>query len=122
MAFTGEKIPFLLIKYITKIIEDFDLEVNQEKTILQQNRGKRILTGISISNEQINLPREYKRKLKQEIHFIKKFGLSSHIRKKKIRHPYYLQSLIGKVIFWLSVESKCEDAKESLSFLKSLQN
>jgi RNA-directed DNA polymerase len=122
LAFTGENIPSIFIEYITQIIEDLNLEVNGKKTILQKQKGKRVLTGISIADNEIKIPREYKRNLKQEIHFIKTYGLSSHIRKKKIRHPNYLQSVIGKVIFWLSVEPQSEYARTSLEYLKSLRD
>lgn len=121
LAFTGKRIPKNFIEYISTIIEELDLEVNPSKTILQQKKGKRILTGISIADKEIKVPREYKRKLKQEIHYIKTFGLSSHVRKKKIRHPHYLQSIIGKVIFWLGVEPKSEIAKDALKYLKTLE-
>ena len=37
-----------------------------------------------IENE-IKIPREYKRNLRQELHFIFKHGFDSHVKKKKIR-------------------------------------
>jgi RNA-directed DNA polymerase len=120
LAFSGDEIPVKYIEYITNIIIDAGFIVNQNKTVLQQNPGKRILTGISIADEKIQVPREYKRKLKQEVHYIRTFGLTSHIRKKKIKNPNYLFSIIGKLRFWLSVEKDNKYAKDSLDFFVNL--
>lgn len=121
LAFSGESIPPILISYISRIISESGFQVNSTKTILHKTRGKRILTGISIANDQIKLPRDYKRKLKQEIHFIRTYGLSSHIRKKKIKNPNYLESIIGKVCFWLNVEPESNQATLALEYLRKLK-
>lgn len=121
LAFSGEQIPFKFLSYIEKIIESSGFLINEGKTFFQKSAGKRILTGISIADSELKLPREYKRKLKQEVFFVKQFGLLSHMRKKKIRNGNYLQSLIGKIRFWLQVEPKNIEAKEHLDYLVTLE-
>jgi len=116
IAFSGEEIPIKFIDYVSVIIQSCGFRVNTKKTILQQQeKTKRIITGISISDDTIKVPREYKRKLKQEIHCIRKFGISSHIRRRKIKSPDYLLSIIGKIRFWLSVEPDNEFAIKALN-------
>jgi hypothetical protein len=122
LAFSGNEIPVKFIDYISKIINSAGFVVNEKKTFLQQSVGKRILTGISIADKKILVPREYKRNLKQEIHYVKTYGLASHIRKMKIRNPNYLFSLMGKLRFWLSVERDNKYAQDSLEFLKTMIN
>lgn len=117
LTFSGDNIPVKFIEYISDIINDEGFEVNETKTRLYQNKSKRIVTGISVIGKEIKVPRGYKRKLKQELHFIKKFGLDSHISKKKIRKHNYLFSIAGKVNFWLSVEPKNQNALESKKML-----
>jgi RNA-directed DNA polymerase len=119
LAFSGESIPVKHIEYITNIINSCCFLVNDKKTFLQQNKHKRIVTGISISESEIKVPREYKRKLKLEIHCIRKHGIAGHIRKIKIRNPDYLLSIIGKIHFWLSVEPNNSFAKQALTDLTS---
>lgn len=114
LAFSGNSIPVKHIDYITKIINDCGFIVNDKKTILQQEKRKRIVTGISIAEEVIKVPREYKRKLKLEIHCIRKHGLLGHMRKHKIKNPDYLQSIVGKIHFWLSIEPDNTYAKQAL--------
>jgi len=117
LTFSGNSIPAKFIEYIKAIIEDEGFEVNDKKTRLYKSKSKRIVTGISVNDVDIKLPREYKRNLRQELHFIFKYGFESHVKKKKIRKANYLFSLMGKVNFWLSVEPKDEyalDAKQKL--------
>src|SRR5690606_5860958 len=97
------KLPIKFIEYITKIIEDEGFKVNSAKTQLYNGKGKRILTGVSISTDKLKAPKEYKKKLFQELYYINKHGLNSHMTKKKIRIPYYVNSLIGKLNYILSI-------------------
>ncbi len=118
LAFSGESIPVKHIEYITNIINSCGFTVNEKKTTLQQEKHKRIVTGISIAENEIKIPREYKRELKLEIHCIRKHGLAGHIRKKKIKNPNYILSIIGKIHFWLSVEPGNTYATQALKDLK----
>lgn len=117
LTFSGDNIPAKLIDYITEIVFEEGFEINESKTRLYKSTGKRIVTGISVSGNELKIPREYKRKLKLELNFIKKYGLNSHIAKKKIRQHNYLFSMAGKVNFWLSVEPNNKYAQESKKML-----
>ena len=117
LTFSGKRIPAKFIEYISTIVSDEGFEVNHSKTRLYQSRSKRIVTGISVLGKELKVPREYKRKLKQELHFIRKFGFESHVSKKKIRKHNYLFSITGKVNFWLSVEPKNQFALDSKDML-----
>lgn len=119
LTFSGDKIPAKFIEYATKIITEEGFNVNATKTRLYKKnddekiKRKRIVTGISVSEEKIKIPRKYKRDLKQELHYIFTFGLQSHVIKQRIKKINYLFSIIGKVNFWISVEPDNEYAIES---------
>lgn len=66
--------------------------------------GNKILTGISLATGKPRLPRDYRRKLEKDLYFIAKYGLNSHISHNKIRNPHYLESLLGKIGYWLMIE------------------
>lgn len=124
LTFSGKSIPPKYIEYINSIIEDEGFLMNKDKTRLYKTKSKRIVTGISIADGTLKVPREYKRKLKQELFFITKYGFESHIKKNKIRKLNYLESLLGKVNYWLMIEPKNETAlngrKVLLEYYKSL--
>lgn len=110
LTFSGEYIPFIYIDIVKNIISDYGLNVNDQKTKLHLKPGQRIVTGISVSGDKLRLPREAKREIKNQVHFINKYGFVSHINKLKINNPLYLDSLYGKVQFWLQIEPECEVA------------
>ncbi len=120
LAFSGELIPAKFIDYVDNIIKAEGFIVNEEKTNLYKNTGKRILTGVSISSNKLKAPKSYKRNLFQELHYVKQFGLNSHMSKRKIRNPYYINSLIGKLNYVISIEPDCKKAREYLAYLIEL--
>jgi RNA-directed DNA polymerase len=122
LTFSGENLPAKFISYIADIITSEGFEININKTRLYKNSGKRIVTGISVCENEIKIPRSYKRELKQELHYIFTYGYHSHISKKRIRKSNYLFSLIGKVNFWLSVEPNNDYALKSRFGLKQILN
>jgi len=120
LAFSGKYIPAKFIEIATKIINECKFEVNKNKTILSVGPGKRILTGISIAEDKICLPRYIKRAIKKEAYYIVKFGYFSHASKNKIRNPFYLESLYGKLQFWRNVEPDNETASFYIKKIKAI--
>lgn len=114
--FSGDK----LLKCVSDIITDEGFVVNAKKTRFSAIAGKRIVTGISIAGNEVKIPLSYKRKLRQELHFLMRFGAISHMTKRKIRNPFYLDSLYGKVRFWLWVEPDNSFAGEAALYLEKL--
>ena len=119
IAISGRYIPNKLITDIRHILHDYGFILNDKKTNLIIGNKQKIVTGIAVHGDKLALPRKYKRRLKQEIHFISTYGLISHISKKKIRDPHYLESLKGKVKFWLQVEPTNHFALNALKTLQS---
>lgn len=121
MAFSGDVIHNSFVTLVIKIINDSGFEINNEKTFLSRNKSKRILTGISIAQETLKIPKNYKRALRRDVYFIKKYGLLSHLSKIKSRDPNYLDSIIGKLNFMLSVEKDSQFAITSLQRLRQIK-
>lgn len=121
LTFSGGYIPNKLISVITQIVSDYGLSINDQKTSLIIGNKQKIVTGLYVSDDKLKLPRASRRELQKEIYYIKKYGLLSHIGKLKIKQPNYLDSLEGKIRFWVQIEPDNIFAKESLSFLKSLK-
>lgn len=120
LTFSGDSIPTKLIEYINEIVKNEGFTLNEKKTRLYKERGKRIVTGISVIGSELKLPKEYKRNLRQELHFIMKYGYESHMKKKKIRKINYLEILLGKINFWLSIEPSNEFALKARAYLSEI--
>lgn len=104
IAFSGEAISPQFIKYASDVITDCGFKVNLSKTRLYGEKGNKIITGISLSTGVPRIPRHYRRQLEKELHYVDKYGLEGHMSHAKIKNPRYLESLIGRVGFWLMIE------------------
>lgn len=104
ITFSGDRISINTLQILDEIIRDQGFQINREKTHLCRSKGKRIVTGLSVANDRLRVPREYKRKIKQEIYYTLKYGYFSHLTHKRIREPFYLDSIYGKLQFWRHIE------------------
>ena len=120
LIFSGEYIGSIFRRDISRIVEDCGFAVNKSKTALFTKPGRRIVTGVCVEGDDPRVPRGFRRGLRQELHYVMKHGLLSHISKHKIRDPFYLDSLYGRVNFWLFVEPTNEFANEAKRRLRAL--
>jgi len=117
IAFSGDNITISFVTTVKKIVEDCGFQINESKVRLYNANGSKILTGLSLANGTLKLPRNTRRQLEQELYYIKKYGLYAHINHNKIRNPKYLESMIGKLNFWLMVEPENKFVKSAKSYL-----
>lgn len=115
IVFSGEKISPSVIKYVRDIIESYGFSLNESKTQLLIAGRRKIVTGIDVSSDKMQLPRKSRREIKQAMHFIKKYGLVGHMSNEKIKDPNYLLSLEGKIRFWLQIDAENLEAKTLLN-------
>ncbi|MCM1291722.1 MAG: reverse transcriptase family protein [Bacteroides sp.] len=120
IAFSGDSIPSTFIRYVEGIANNCGFKIKTEKTRLYSAGGSKIIAGVSLATGEPRLPRDYRRKLRQELHYVEKYGLKGHMKHEKIRKANYLESLLGKVNYWLSIEPGNEYALSSLQRIKSL--
>lgn len=121
LTFSGQYISYKLIHIISNIVTDYGLCINKEKTRLHIKKGQRIVTGLSVTNETIAIPRKMKREIKTEIYFLKKLGLLTFISRNKIKNPYFLDVILGKLNFWKQTEPDNQYVLSSISYIHSLK-
>lgn len=122
LTFSGRYIPYKLIGVVTEIVIDYGLVVNEKKTRLQIGTNKKIVTGLSVAGPTLAVPRSFKRDLKADLHYMRRFGFDSHVAKMKIRNPYYIDSIIGKLNFWLQAEPSNAEALAGIDMMKGIQS
>lgn len=78
--------------------------LNDKKTVAVRNGQKKIVTGI-VANEKTNVSATYRRKLRQELYFCKKYGVEEHIRSLglEISASAYIMQLLGRVNYVLQI-------------------
>lgn len=112
MTFSGADINHSFINKVTAAVLSEGFQVNPSKTRLDRSHGARFVTGISVGGERLRLPKHMRREIRQQAYYVIKHGYFSHLAKLKVRKPFYLDSLLGKVRFWLAVEPENQYAKE----------
>ena len=97
-----------------------DFKLNYDKIKVIRNNNRQIVTGIVV-NKKLSIKREYKKKIRQEIYYINKYGIDSHLKKLNIDNKNkYLHSLKGKVNFVLQVEDNNKEFKKYQIYIDNL--
>lgn len=119
MTFSGEKYPDSLLRNISRILFEDGFTLNKSKTrILYQNR-RQIVTGVVV-NEKMQVSREKRDKIRQEVYYIKKYGLESHLDMIKEQRSNYLQHIIGVAEYMLFINPKDKKIIEIRDYLRTL--
>ncbi len=118
MTFSGDFDPKETILMVKTELKKMGFFLNDKKTIIVRNGQKKIVTGIVI-NEKINVPVEYRKNIRQEIYYCKKFGIAEHIRHSNLDSDEmaYLRKLLGKVNYVLSVDKTNKEMQEYKKWL-----
>lgn len=117
LTFSGDYISQSFPVLIEKIVSSCGFSPNGGKTRLMLSPARKVVTGINVARPRLSLSNKYKKEIKKEVYYIEKFGLRSHLSKKKIRDPLYIDRLIGKANYWSEVESWNGEPKEILQIL-----
>lgn len=119
LTFSGNQIPLRFVEYVKEIVSSEGFTVNEIKTRRLGPASQKIITGVSVSSGKIKLPREYKRKVRQEVFYILKYGITDHQR--RINEPFdpiKVERLIGKLTFWKSIEPENSFVLQNIKKLK----
>ena len=96
------------------------LFLKNRKTAVIPNTKRQTVTGIVV-NEKIGLTKDYKNKLRQEIYYIKKYGLDGHLSKIGCQDKqHFLNSLKGRIAFVLQTIPDDEQFLGYKEFLKNM--
>lgn len=98
LTFSGDFDVKNLIKYVNKLLYEYNFRLNKKKIKVVSKKTRQQVTGIVV-NEKVNIRRNYKRKTRQEMYYIKKYGLKSHLKNiaYKSDEKTYLLNLLGRI-------------------------
>ena len=88
-----------LLKIVTQIIKECGFNINEKKTRFESYASRQEVTGLIVNNEIVTVPNNYIKEIRQEIYYLKKFGLKSHREKVGFKNQYYKDHLLGKILF-----------------------
>ena len=106
-----------IVQSVSALVQKYGFEINMGKTKLFKDNDIKLIMGLNLSNG-LRVQNSYKRKLRQEIYYCKKFGIMNHLehggKEKKANYQGYLY---GKAYFINMVEPS-----EGKRFLKELDD
>lgn len=120
MTFSGKFNPSELIAKVRKSLYKLGLELNNDKIHIVYKSSSQNVTGIVV-NEKMQVNIKYRNKIRQEIYYIKKFGLISHLKTCNINidSKRYLNILYGRILYVLQIN---EIDKEFIKYKKFIEN
>ena len=119
MTFSGDFDPAEVIRFVRLELKKMGFLLNEQKTRIQHPGQQQTVTGIVV-NEKLSIPADYRRKLRQELYYCRKFGIQKHLQKIGLAIPEetYRMQLLGKVNYVLQTHP---DDKDMLGARKWLQ-
>jgi len=119
MTFSGRFDPKEIIRFVRGELRKMGFLLNEQKTRIQKSDRQQSVTGIVV-NQKANIGASYRRKLRQEIYYCQKFGVSEHLERtaQEMTAEAYLRHLLGKVNYVLQV---CPNNEEFIKAKCGLQ-
>ena len=119
MTFSGDFDVSELIIKVRKMLLKLGFELNKDKiSIINKSRSQNV-TGLVV-NEKVQVCKKYRNKIRQEIYYIKKFGIESHLKKinSSLTKEDYIKKLLGRILYVLQID---ENNKEFLEYKKYIK-
>lgn len=110
MTFSGSFNISGLKFFIENTLSDTPFRINHKKTKIYKNAGRQLVTNIVV-NEKIQLPRYYRRRIRQEVYYISKYGISKHLSRQNldIDPLSYIMHLRGQVNYCIQINPKDQE-------------
>jgi RNA-directed DNA polymerase len=124
LTFSGDGDARSFLNEIEKVIVGQGFVVNHSKTRTLGSGSRQITCGV-IVNSRMAPSRQSLRAFKQEIYYIRKFGLQAHLDHRQISEPNYLDVLLGKAehLRWMSehLQDVVASLRADIEYLRSLR-
>ena len=118
MTFSGDFDPAEVIRFVRRELKKMGYLLNEQKTKIQRPGQQQTVTGIVV-NEKLNIPVDYRRKLRQELYYCRKFGIQEHLQEIGLEIPEgtYRMQLLGKVNYVLQIHPDDKDMLKARKWL-----
>lgn len=117
MTFSGDFDEKEVIAFVKDELYKLGLFLKNRKTVVIPSTKCQCVTGIVV-NEKINITKDYKKKIRQEMYYIRKYGLEGHLSRMNISDKeQYILSLKGRIAFVLQTIQNDGEFMEYKRFL-----
>lgn len=120
LAFSGELNYKEIESLVKKELLSIGFELNETKTKLMRTNDPQIISGI-IVNKKPQIPKRTRNKIRNEMYYIKKFGLTDHMAKTNQNKKNYLKHLLGKINYIIQINPRDKEFKEYYKYLQDIE-
>ncbi len=120
MTFSGDFDGEEIIAFVSEELKKYGFFLNVKKTRSVLSSQRQTVTGIVV-NERVNTPSDYRRRLRQEVHYCRKYGVAEHLAHigSQDTPKKYLMSLLGRIAFALHADPENKALLECKEFVMS---
>lgn len=114
MTFSGSFDPAEVTAFVGNELRRYGFFLNHKKTVTADRAQRQLVTGIVV-NKEPHTAREYRRAVRQEIYYCRKFGVEAHLRQtgQSLSPAAYLQKLYGRARYILFVDPSDRSAQQA---------
>lgn len=116
MVFSGDFNTEELKRKVVSLLEPMHLSLNETKSKVMTENQRQIVTG-TVVNQKTHLPSEQLKRIRQEVYYIKKFGLTQHIVNMHCHKKNYIKHLYGRINYALLIQPGNKEMREYKNFL-----
>ena len=106
MTFSGDCSLYPVYQKVKNMLRDTAFELNERKTHFITNAARQSVTGLTV-NEKVAVSSDYKRRLRQEVHYLLKYGAADCLARlgdTETSPETYFNRLVGRLRFVLQIE------------------
>ena len=119
LTFSGAIVAGSIINFVKNVLLSEKLSINDKKIRLMHAHQRQEVTGI-VTNQKLQVSKLVRKKFRQEMYYIQKFGLDSHLQKIRNTRSHYLKHMLGIANFVSFVNPQDTSVLKSASILKRL--
>lgn len=120
MSFSSNEEIYGYLKDLCSIVERYSFKINEKKTCYYQDPHRKIVTGLVVKEQEICIPKKFKRKLRQEIYYCRQLGVQRHLENTgNSDRAGFKEYMYGKAYFVAMVEP--ETGKKYLEELDQIE-
>ena len=94
-----------LLSEIKRLLLEYGFQINTKKIHWFKPGQPKRITGLTVQNGSVRVPKQFKRALRQEIYYCKKYGVFTHLDNVHSEHRiHYREHLYGKAYFVHMIE------------------
>lgn len=120
LTFSGDFDENTLLHFVEEVVSNLELELHPDKIKLMKPNQRQSVTGIVV-NQKPQVVFHKRNKIRQELYYIKKFGLENHMEHKGIKRRSYFEHILGKINFIIQINPDDTEFKEYKEYLIKLK-